>query len=85
MGFPDPLGGLVKERLLLVLAVIGFVVPNVFVGVYLAREGLDFGGCLSLWTASLPSAQLLVDLGIAASPVPDLRSGTGEAEAGYRA
>ncbi len=54
-----------KERLLLVLTVVGFVVPNVFVGVYLAQEGLDLGGYFSLWTASIPSTQLLVDLGIA--------------------
>jgi len=56
----------VKERLLLVLTIAGFVVPNVFVGVYLADEGLDLGGYFSLWTASVPSTQLLVDLGIAA-------------------
>lgn len=53
------------ERLLLVLTVLGFVVPNVFVGAYLAGEGLDIGGYFSLWTASTPSTQLLVDLGIA--------------------
>jgi hypothetical protein len=54
------------ERWLLVLTVLGFVVPNVFVGAYLAGEGLDIGGYFSLWTASTPSTQLLVDLGIAA-------------------
>jgi hypothetical protein len=54
------------ERLLLVLTVLGFIVPNVFVGVYLAGDGLDIGGYFSLWTASTPSTQLLVDLGIAA-------------------
>jgi 2-polyprenyl-6-methoxyphenol hydroxylase-like FAD-dependent oxidoreductase len=54
------------ERLLLVLTVIGFIVPNVFVGLFLAREGLDLGGYFSFWTASLPSTQLLFDLGIAA-------------------
>lgn len=54
-----------KERLLLVLTVVGFVVPNVFVGVYFAQEGMDIGGYFSLWTASTPSTQLLVDLGIA--------------------
>lgn len=55
-----------KERLLLVLTVVGFVVPNVFVCLYFAKEGLDLGGYFSSWTASIPSAQLLVDLGIAA-------------------
>ena len=54
------------ERWLLALTVLGFVVPNVFVGAYLAGEGLDIGGYFSLWTASIPSTQLLVDLGIAA-------------------
>jgi hypothetical protein len=54
------------ERLLLALTVIGFVVPNVFVGVYLATEGIDLAGYFSLWTASTPSAQLLADLTVAA-------------------
>ncbi|MDX6601710.1 MAG: hypothetical protein QOF13_912 [Solirubrobacterales bacterium] len=54
------------ERLLLALTVLGFVVPNAFVVVYLAGEGIDLGGYFSLWTASTPSTQLLVDLGIAA-------------------
>jgi hypothetical protein len=55
-----------KERLLLVLTVIGFVVPNVCVGLFSAEEGLDLGGYFSLWTASTPSTQLLLDLTIAA-------------------
>ncbi len=55
------------ERWLLVLTVLGFVVPNVFVGAYLAGEGLDIGGYFSLWTASVPSTQLLLDLVIATS------------------
>lgn len=54
------------ERMLLTLTVVGFVVPNVFVGLYLAGEGIDVGGYFSHWTASLPSTQLIVDLGIAA-------------------
>ena len=55
-----------RERLLLVLTVVGFVVPNVMVGLYLIDDGFDIGGYFSLWTASLPSAQLLADLVIAA-------------------
>lgn len=55
-----------KERLLLVLTVLGFVVPNVCLGIFLADEGLDVGGYFSLWTASTPSTQLLLDLAIAA-------------------
>ena len=53
------------ERLLLALTVIGFVVPNAFVIAYIATEGFDIGGYFSLWTASLPATQLLVDLVIA--------------------
>lgn len=55
-----------RERLLLVLTVVGFVVPNVCVGLFLADEGLDLGGYFSLWTASTPSTQLLLDLAIVA-------------------
>ncbi len=54
-----------RERLLLFLAVAGFVVPNVFVGVFLVDEGFELGSYFSLWTASIPSTQLLVDLVIA--------------------
>jgi hypothetical protein len=56
-----------KERLLLALTVVGFIVPNVFVGLYFAKEGFDLGGYFSSWTASIPSTQLLVDLCIAAA------------------
>lgn len=55
-----------KERLLLALTIIGFIVPNVCVGIFLANEGLDISGYFSLWTASTPSTQLLLDLVIAA-------------------
>ncbi len=54
------------ERLLVVLTILGFVVPNVFVSVYFLEDGFDLGGYFSLWTASVPSTQLLVDLAIAA-------------------
>ena len=53
------------ERLLLALTVVGFIVPNAFVVAYLSTEGFDIGGYFSLWTASLPATQLLVDLVIA--------------------
>ncbi len=42
-----------KERLLLVLTIVGFVVPNIFVGLFFAREGFDPGGYFSSWTASI--------------------------------
>jgi uncharacterized protein DUF2834 len=54
-----------KERLLLVLTVVGFVVPNVCVAIFLVDESFDLGGYFSLWTASTPSTQLLLDLVIA--------------------
>jgi hypothetical protein len=56
-----------RARLLLALTVIGFVVPNAFVGVYLAREGLDLGGYFGAWSETLPAAQLIWDLAIAAT------------------
>jgi Terpene cyclase DEP1 len=55
----------VRERLLLFLTIAGFVVPNVFVGAFLVDEGFELGSYFSLWTASIPSTQLLVDLVIA--------------------
>jgi menaquinone-9 beta-reductase len=54
------------ERLLLVLTVLGFLVPNALVILFFAEEGLDLSGYFSLWTASTPSTQLLLDLTIAA-------------------
>jgi hypothetical protein len=55
-----------KERLLLALTIAGFVVPNVCLGIFFAEEGFDLSGYFSLWTASTPSTQLLLDLTIAA-------------------
>jgi len=55
-----------KERLLLVLTVLGFVVPNVCLIIFFADDGFDLSRYFSLWTASVPSTQLLLDLGIAA-------------------
>ena len=55
-----------RERVLLVLTIVGFVVPNAMVALFLIDEGLDVGGYFSLWTDSLPAAQLLLDLAIAA-------------------
>ena len=53
------------ERLLLVLTVIGFIVPNVLLGIYIADEGLDISEYFTLWTDSTPATQLTLDLGIA--------------------
>jgi len=54
------------ERLLFALTLIGFVVPNLCVLLFLVDEGLDIGRYFSLWFASVPSTQLFLDLGIAA-------------------
>jgi hypothetical protein len=56
----------VLERVLLALSVVGFVVPNVLLGIFIADEGLDISGYFSLWTDSMPSTQLMLDLVIAA-------------------
>ncbi len=53
------------RRTLLILTVVGFVVPNVMLGFYIAQEGLDVAGYFSLWTDSTPSIQLVLDLAIA--------------------
>jgi hypothetical protein len=54
-----------KERALWVLTVAGFVVPTVCIVIFFANEGVDISGYFSLWTASTPSTQLLLDLVIA--------------------
>ena len=54
------------ERWLWGVAALGFVVPNAMVTAYLIRHGLAIGDYLEAWTASLPSIQLMVDLGICA-------------------
>jgi hypothetical protein len=51
-----------RAQLLLVLAVAGFVVPNVMVGVFIADHGADLGLYLESWFDTLPSSQLVVDL-----------------------
>jgi hypothetical protein len=51
-----------RAQLLLVLAVAGFVVPNVMVGVFIADHGVDLGLYLESWFDTLPSSQLVVDL-----------------------
>jgi hypothetical protein len=54
-----------REKSLLLLAVAGFVVPNVMVGIFIADHGLDFELYLESWFETLPSSQLVVDLVIA--------------------
>ena len=54
-----------RTKLLLFLTVVGFVVPNVMLGVFIADHGVDFGLYLDNWFDTLPSAQLVADLVIA--------------------
>src|SRR4051794_402436 len=54
-----------REKLLLFLAVAGFVVPNVMVGMFIADHGVDGALYLDNWFETLPSSQLVVDLVIA--------------------
>ena len=53
-----------RAQLLLLLAIVGFVVPNAMVIVFLARHGFDPGQYLGDWFDRLPSAQLVADLTI---------------------
>jgi hypothetical protein len=52
-----------REGLFLALTVIGFLVPNTMVAIYLIDHG-GTGGYLEAWFDSLPAAQLVADLGI---------------------
>lgn len=54
-----------RAKLLLLLTVIGFVVPNAMVGIFLADHGGDVGLYFENWFETLPSSQLVADLVIA--------------------
>jgi putative Ca2+/H+ antiporter (TMEM165/GDT1 family) len=54
-----------RERILLALTVVGFLVPNTMVAVFLIDHGTDIGGYFGHWWDSLPAAQLAADLVIA--------------------
>ena len=54
-----------RERILLALTVVGFVVPNTMVIAFIAEHGLDARGYVEAWFDSLPAAQLAADLVIA--------------------
>jgi hypothetical protein len=55
-----------RERILLALTVVGFLVPNTMVAVFMIDHGLELGGYFEHWFESLPAAQLVADLVIAA-------------------
>lgn len=54
-----------RERVLLGLAVLGFLVPNAMVAVFFVEHGVDVSAYFSEWAESLPAAQLAADLVIA--------------------
>ena len=54
-----------RERTLLALTIVGFVVPNAMIAVYGVRHGLSLDGYFGHWGESLPATQLALDLGIA--------------------
>jgi Terpene cyclase DEP1 len=53
-----------REKLLLLLTVVGFLVPNAMVVVFVSEHGVDLGRYLGDWFETLPSAQLVADLTI---------------------
>jgi Protein of unknown function DUF2834 len=54
-----------RERTLLALTIVGFVVPNAMIVLFAVGHGLSLDGYFRHWGESLPAAQLAVDLGIA--------------------
>ena len=54
-----------RERALLALAIVGFLVPNAMVIAFVIEHGLDVSGYFSEWVESLPAAQLAADVTIA--------------------
>jgi hypothetical protein len=55
-----------RTRLLLLLTIVGFVVPNAMVVVFFADHGVDLSRYFGNWFETLPSAQLVADLVIGA-------------------
>lgn len=56
----------VREKGLMVLTVIGFLVPNTMLAVFVAEHGPGPAGYLIHWFESLPAAQLAFDVTLAA-------------------
>jgi Protein of unknown function DUF2834 len=55
-----------RERALLALTIVGFLVPNTMVAIFTVDHGVDLSGYFGEWVESLPAAQLTADLVIAA-------------------
>jgi hypothetical protein len=56
-----------RQRFLLALCVIGFLVPNFLVGYFLADEGFHIGSYFEYWFDSTPGTQITLDLVITAT------------------
>jgi Terpene cyclase DEP1 len=54
-----------RERTLLALAVIGFLVPNTMIAIFTIRYGLPLEAYFRHWGESLPATQLAADVGLA--------------------
>jgi hypothetical protein len=54
-----------RERTLLALAIVGFVVPNTMIALYAGRHSLSLDGYFQHWGESLPATQLALDVSIA--------------------
>jgi putative Ca2+/H+ antiporter (TMEM165/GDT1 family) len=54
-----------RERALLVLAIVGFLVPNTMVAIFFIDHGVDLSAYFGHWVESLPAAQLAADLIVA--------------------
>lgn len=46
-----------RNRTLLALAIVGFVVPNTMIGLFAVRHGLTFDGYFRHWGESLPATR----------------------------
>ena len=55
-----------REQLLLALTIVGFVVPNTMLAIFIVDQGGDLGSFLSETFESLPAAQIAADVSIAA-------------------
>jgi putative Ca2+/H+ antiporter (TMEM165/GDT1 family) len=54
-----------RERALLALTIVGFLVPNAMVVIFFVNHGVDLADYFSHWAESLPAAQLAADVSIA--------------------
>jgi ABC-type proline/glycine betaine transport system permease subunit len=51
-----------REQFLLIATIAGFLMTNVWVIVFVARNGLVMGDYFGAWVGTMPSAQITVDL-----------------------